>query len=39
MTAIVLKIASFLTGGAKVDEEAEIEGLDSTEHGEKGFHL
>ncbi|WP_456488227.1 ammonium transporter [Caminibacter pacificus] len=39
MTAIVLKVASLLTGGARVDEEAEVEGLDSTEHGEKGFHL
>jgi len=39
MTAIVLKVASLLTGGARVSEEAEIEGLDSTEHGEKGFNL
>jgi Amt family ammonium transporter len=39
MTAIVLKVASLLTGGARVDEEAEIEGLDSAEHGEKGFNL
>jgi len=39
MTAIVLKIASLLTGGARVDEDAETEGLDSTEHGEKAFHL
>ncbi|EDM23253.1 ammonium transporter [Caminibacter mediatlanticus TB-2] len=39
MTAIVLKIASILTGGARVDEEAEVEGLDSSEHGEKGFNL
>ena len=39
MTAIVLKIASLLTGGARVNEEAEIEGLDSAEHGEKGFNL
>jgi Amt family ammonium transporter len=38
-TAIVLKIASLITGGARVDEEAEIEGLDSAEHGEKGFNL
>ncbi|WP_457560971.1 ammonium transporter [Caminibacter sp.] len=39
MTTIVLKVASLLTGGARVDEEAEIEGLDSAEHGEKGFNL
>ena len=39
MTAIVLKVASLLTSGARVSEEDEIEGLDSTEHGEKGFNL
>jgi len=39
MTAIVLKVASLLTGGARVDEESEIQGLDATEHGEKGFNL
>ncbi len=39
MTAVVLKIASILTGGARVSEEEEIEGLDSTQHGEKGFYL
>jgi Amt family ammonium transporter len=39
MTAIVLKVASLLTGGARVDEESETEGLDATEHGEKAFHL
>jgi Amt family ammonium transporter len=39
MTAIVVKVASLITGGARVDEEAEIEGLDATEHGEKGFNL
>lgn len=39
MTAVVLKVASLLTGGARVDEDAEIEGLDSAEHGEKGFNL
>jgi Amt family ammonium transporter len=39
MTAVVLKVASLITGGARVDEESEIEGLDSAEHGEKGFNL
>jgi len=39
MTAVVLKVASLITGGARVDEEAEVEGLDATEHGEKAFHL
>jgi len=38
-TAIVLKVASIITGGARVEEEAEIEGLDAREHGEEGFHL
>jgi len=38
-TAIVLKIASLITGGARVEEEDEIQGLDSTQHGEEGFHL
>jgi len=39
MTAVVLKVASFITKGARVDEDAEIEGLDSSQHGEKGFNL
>ena len=39
MTAIVFKISSLITGGARVSEEAEIEGLDATEHGEKGFNF
>ncbi|NPA10732.1 MAG: ammonium transporter [Epsilonproteobacteria bacterium] len=39
MTAVVLKIASFITGGARVDEDEEIEGLDSTQHQEQGFML
>jgi Amt family ammonium transporter len=39
MTAIVMKISMLLTGGGRVSEEAEIEGLDAAEHGEKGFNL
>jgi len=39
MTAVVLKVSSLITGGARVNEEAEIEGLDFKEHGEKGFNL
>jgi Amt family ammonium transporter len=39
MTAVVLKVSSLITGGARVDEDSEVEGLDSTEHGEKGFNL
>ena len=39
MTAVVFKLSSLLTGGARVSEEVEIEGLDSAVHGEKGFNL
>ena len=38
-TAIVYYIASLLTGGARVDEETETEGLDEAVHGEKAMHL
>ena len=38
-TAVVYLISSALTGGARVPEEYEIEGLDSAIHGEKGFNL
>ena len=38
-TAIVYYIASLLTGGARVDEETETEGLDEAVHGEKAIHL
>ena len=39
MTAIIFKISEFLTGGSRVSEEEEIEGLDSAVHGEKGFNM
>ncbi|WP_457679335.1 ammonium transporter [Thermovibrio sp.] len=39
MTAVVFKVSSLLTKGARVPEEVEIEGLDSAVHGEKGFNL
>jgi Amt family ammonium transporter len=39
MTAVVYFVSSILTGGARVSEEEEIEGLDSAIHGEKGFNL
>ena len=39
MTAVIYGIASLLTGGARVSEEVEIQGLDSAVHGEKGFNL
>jgi len=38
-TVVVYYIASALTGGARVDEETEYNGLDEAVHGEKGIHL
>ena len=38
-TVIVYYIASALTGGARVDEETESNGLDESIHGEKGMNL
>jgi Amt family ammonium transporter len=38
-TYIVFKIASILTGGARVDEYQESVGLDEASHGEKSFNL
>lgn len=38
-TAVVFKIASLLTGGARVDSVEENQGLDEVEHGEKAFNL
>jgi Amt family ammonium transporter len=38
-TVIVYYIATALTGGARVDEEAETMGLDEAVHGEKGINL
>ena len=38
-TVIVYYIASALTGGARVDEESESDGLDDSIHGEKGMNL
>ncbi|HHD81605.1 MAG TPA: ammonium transporter, partial [Campylobacterales bacterium] len=38
-TVIVYYIASALTGGARVDEETESDGLDESIHGEKGMNL
>ncbi len=39
MTAVVYYVSSLLTGGARVTEEEEIQGLDSAVHGERGFNL
>lgn len=38
-TAIVFKIASILTGGARVQSDEESQGLDEVAHGEKAFNL
>ncbi|MDD4505686.1 MAG: ammonium transporter [Sulfurospirillaceae bacterium] len=38
-TAIVFKVASILTGGARVESEEESAGLDEVAHGEKAFNL
>lgn len=34
---VILKIAA-LVGGLRVDDEAELEGLDLSQHGERGYH-
>ncbi len=38
-TVVVYYIASFITGGGRVDEEIEAQGLDEATHGEKSFNL
>ena len=38
-TVVVYYISSALTGGARVDEETEVIGLDEAVHGELGFNL
>jgi Amt family ammonium transporter len=38
-TIVVYYIASLLTGGARVNEEQESQGLDESVHGERGFNL
>ncbi|MDM4772695.1 ammonium transporter [Solimonas sp. SE-A11] len=39
LSFILLKVTSLLTGGLRVSEEAETEGLDIAEHGERGYIL
>ena len=39
VTAIIFFISSALTGGGRVDEETEVEGLDEAVHGEKAMNL
>ncbi|MBU4344867.1 MAG: ammonium transporter [Proteobacteria bacterium] len=38
-TLIVVYITHFITGGIRVEPEDEIEGLDSSLHGERGFEI
>lgn len=38
-TIVVYYVASFLTGGARVNEDNESQGLDESVHGERGFNL
>ncbi len=38
-TLIVVYVTSALTGGLRVPEDAEIEGLDNAIHGERGFEI
>ena len=38
-TVIVVYITQLITGGLRVDEEAEIEGLDNALHGERAFEI
>jgi len=38
-TVVVYYIASLLTGGSRVSEEEESQGLDESVHGERGFNL
>ena len=35
---VILKLAGLLSGGIRVDEMHEIEGLDLTQHGERAYH-
>lgn len=39
VTYIVLKVVAVLTGGLRVEEEEEIQGLDITSHEETGYNL
>ena len=38
-TFIIVKASSLIIGGIRVDEQAELEGLDLTAHGERGYDL
>jgi Amt family ammonium transporter len=38
-TYVVVMVTRFLTGGLRVEKESEIQGLDSSLHGERGFEM
>jgi Amt family ammonium transporter len=38
MTAIIMFVVKALTGGARVSEEEQIEGLNKTQHGERAYN-
>jgi Amt family ammonium transporter len=38
-TLIIVYITKFVTGGLRVDEEDEIQGLDNAIHGERAFEI
>ena len=38
-TVVIVKILEAVCGGIRVSEEEEINGLDQSHHGEKGYHL
>ena len=38
-TLIVVYVTKIITGGLRVDEESEIEGLDNAVHGERAFEI
>ena len=39
LTCIILKIVSLITGGLRVSESDEEQGLDYTSHGEAGYTI
>jgi Amt family ammonium transporter len=39
VTWVILKLVAVMTGGLRVSEEIEIQGLDTAEHEETGYNL
>ena len=39
LTGVLLKLVAALTGGLRVDEEQEQQGLDISDHDEKGYSM